>query len=207
MIDIKPRELSSCRPRGSSFEALYLSRSTSLSPVSTMITCRYALGCVVAAGCGWRGGAAGDVCRCVSRVGSRGQDCSRSPHRGGPLSVACWLVRRVCPQEMVPVCVEVSPWAWWSEYRARNLRVGEQMVFAGVIDPLRVRPGGWDLGVDSLATQLVIDRRLAHGATPYGRVCGGGINMVCTDCEWAPDCVYRLWMGAEIVCTGCGWVR
>jgi hypothetical protein len=40
------------------------------------------------------------------------------------------------------------------------------MVFAGVIDPLRVSPGGWDLGVDSLATQLVINRRLAHGVTP-----------------------------------------
>jgi hypothetical protein len=81
------------------------------------------------------------------------------------------------------------------------------MVFAGVIDPLQVRPGSRDLGVDSLATQLVINRRLAHGATPYGRACGGGINMVCTGCEWSPDCVYRLWMGAEIVCTGCGWVR
>jgi hypothetical protein len=40
------------------------------------------------------------------------------------------------------------------------------MVFAGVIDPLWVSPGGWDLGVDWLATQLVINRRLAHGATP-----------------------------------------
>jgi hypothetical protein len=75
------------------------------------------------------------------------------------------LVHRVCPHDIVPVRAKVSPWTWCSEHRDRNRRAGE-MVFAGVIDPLRVSPGGWDLGVDSFATQLVINRRLAHGVTP-----------------------------------------
>jgi hypothetical protein len=165
MIDIEPRELSSCRRRGSRFGALYLSRSTSLSPVSTVTTCRCALGGGMVAGCAWRWRAAGSVCRGVSRVGSRGQGRSRSPPRGGPLSLACLLVHRVCPHEIMPVRAKVSPWAWCSEHRDRNRHLNE-MVFAGVIDPLRVGPGGRDLGVDSLATQLVIDRRLTHGATP-----------------------------------------
>jgi hypothetical protein len=65
----------------------------------------------------------------------------------------------------MPVRAKVSPWAWCYEHRDRNRHLNE-MVFAGVIDPLPVGPGGRDLGVDSLATQLVIDRRLTHGATP-----------------------------------------
>jgi hypothetical protein len=117
--------------------------------------------------------AAGGVCRCLSSVGCQGKSCSRSPHRGGPLSVACWLTRRVCPREMVLIRGEVSSWTWWCEHRGRNRRVGEQAVFAGVIDPLRVSPGGRDIRVDSLATQLVINRRLAHGANTVEAGCGG----------------------------------
>jgi hypothetical protein len=52
-----------------------------------------------------------------------------------------------------------------------------------VIDSLRINPRGQDIGVDSLATELVIDRRLAHGVTPYGRVHG--------DMHMGVD---RLWM-------------
>lgn len=65
---------------------------------------------------------------------------------------------------MVLVPVEISPWTWWSEHCGQNRRVGEQAVFAGVIDPLRVIPVGRDIGVDLLATQLVKNRRLTHGA-------------------------------------------
>jgi hypothetical protein len=39
-------------------------------------------------------------------------------------------------------------------------------VSADVIDLLRVSLAGRDIGVDSLATELVISRRLIHGATP-----------------------------------------
>jgi hypothetical protein len=31
---------------------------------------------------------------------------------------------------------------------------------------VRVGPSGRDIGAESLATELVIDRRLAHGVTP-----------------------------------------
>jgi hypothetical protein len=61
-----------------------------------------------------------------------------------------------------------------------------------VIDLLRVNPCGRDIGVDSLATELVIDRRLAHGATLYGRVCGGSMHMG----------VDRMWMWRTISATG-----
>jgi hypothetical protein len=85
---------------------------------------------------------------------------------------------------------EVSAWTWWCEHRGRNRRVGEQAVFAGVIDPLRVSPGGRDIRVDSLATQLVINRRLAHGANTVEAGLRGrhqhGVYRLCTRCEWAP---------------------
>ncbi len=63
------------------------------------------------------------------------------------------------------MCGEVSSWIWWFEHRGR---VGEPVVCAGVIERLRVSPGGRDLGVDSLATQLVINRRVAHGTNTLG---------------------------------------
>jgi hypothetical protein len=53
-----------------------------------------------------------------------------------------------------------------------------------VIDLLRVNPCGRDIGGDSLATELIIDRRLTHGATLYGRVYGGNMHMG----------VDRMWM-------------
>jgi hypothetical protein len=69
---------------------------------------------------------------------------------------------------MVLIRGEVSPWTWWSKHHGRNRRVGEQAVVAVVIDPLWVRPGGRDIRVDVLATQLVINRRLVPGANAIG---------------------------------------
>lgn len=65
---------------------------------------------------------------------------------------------------MVLVPVEAGLWTGWSGHRGQNRRVGERVVFARVIDPLRVSPGGRDIGVDSLVTQLVKNRRLTHEA-------------------------------------------
>jgi hypothetical protein len=61
---------------------------------------------------------------------------------------------------------EVSSWPGSpGEYRCGTCRVDGQAVLPGMIDLLRVNPRGRDISVDSLATELVIDRRLAHGAT------------------------------------------
>ncbi len=101
---------------------------------------------------------------------------------------------------LVPVevsAVEVSAWTGWFEHRGRNRRDGQQMVFAGVINPLRVSPGGRDLDVDSLAAQLLINRRLAHSADT---VEAGLPRAASTGCAQAVG-------SYEIVCTGCGWVR
>lgn len=106
------------------------------------------------------------MCRRLPRVGCRGKGCSGSPQHGRPLPVACWLTRRVCPHGIVLVHLEVSPGTWWSEHPRRTRPIGAQAVSPGMIDPLRVVPGGRDISVDSLATNLVINRRLAHGATP-----------------------------------------
>lgn len=112
-------------------------------------------------------------------MGYRGKAGSRSPHRGSSLSVACWLTRWVCPHEIVLVPVEISFWIWWSEHRGQNRRVGEQAVFARVIDPLRVIPVGRDIGVDLLATQLVKNRRLTHGAHTVGAGLRGTASTWC----------------------------
>ncbi len=56
---------------------------------------------------------------------------------------------------------------WWSgEHCRRTWPAGGEAVFPGVIYLLRLGPGGRGIGVDPLATELIIDRRLAHGATP-----------------------------------------
>jgi hypothetical protein len=48
----------------------------------------------------------------------------------------------------------------------RTRPAGGEAVFPGVTDLFRLRCVGRDVGVDSLAAELVIDRRLVHGATP-----------------------------------------
>jgi hypothetical protein len=74
---------------------------------------------------------------------------------------------------MVLVRGEISSSPWWSpEHRRRIRRVGGDAVVSGVPDRLRVSPGGRDIGVDSLATELVIDRRLAHGRHRRGAPAG-----------------------------------
>ena len=83
---------------------------------------------------------------------------------------------------MVAVCVEISCWAW-AEYRSRNRRANQHRLFAGMTEQLWISPGGRDISVDPLTTQLVINRRLTHRAdtveaAPWGRQRRG---------------VYRLW--------------
>ncbi|MDQ4031656.1 MAG: hypothetical protein M3332_05065 [Actinomycetota bacterium] len=60
--------------------------------------------------------------------GLPGKGCSRSPHRGSPLFVACWPTHRIYPHGMVLIGDVVSSWTWWSQHHGRNLRVGEQAV-------------------------------------------------------------------------------
>jgi hypothetical protein len=167
MIDIEPWELSICWRRGSRFAALYRSQATPVSPVRTGLTCRGAPRCGVAAGTGQCRGAAGGVCRCVPHGSYQRTGCSRSPHRDRPLPVTGGLTRRGCRHEMVPVCVKISRWTW-AEHRGRNRRDGQPRVFAGVTDQLWISPGGRDISIDSLTTQLVINRRLTHRADTLG---------------------------------------
>jgi hypothetical protein len=78
----------------------------------------------------------------------------------------------------------------------RNRRDGQHRLFAGVTDQLRVSPDSRDIGVDSLTTQLVINRRLTHRADTLGAGLRGRQH----------SDVDSLWSGYEIVCTDCGWV-
>lgn len=82
--------------------------------------------------------------RGLARVGYRGKGCPGSP------------LRRVLVRCEIICCL-------WGSAACRTRRAGRQAVFLEVIDPLWVGFGGRDLGVDSLATELVIDRGLAHG--------------------------------------------
>ncbi|MGH3868363.1 MAG: hypothetical protein ACRDQ4_20030 [Pseudonocardiaceae bacterium] len=86
--------------------------------------------------------------------------------RGSPLSVVGWLTRRVCPHGMEQVLREVSPWSWWpSDHRRHTRCVGEEGMLSGVTDVVWIGPAGRDIGVDVLATELVIDWRLTHRVT------------------------------------------
>ncbi|MDT7716818.1 MAG: hypothetical protein QOH09_2810 [Pseudonocardiales bacterium] len=187
MIDLEPRERSICRPRGTRFAALVRSRATPLSPVRTVLTCHLAPRCAVAAGTGQRPGAASGVCRRLPHRSYQRTARSRSPHRDRPLPVTCGLTRRVCRHEMVLVCVKISRWTW-SEHRGRNRRDGQHSVFTGATDQLRVSPGGRDIGVDSLTTQLVINRRLTHRPDTLGAGLRGRHHRG----------VDRLWVGAKL---------
>ena len=92
-------------------------------------------------------------------------------------SVSCWVTRRISPLG------EVGSWPWWpAEQRRPGTRPpGRKAVLASMTGPLRVSPGNrnigsqnignlnignGNIGVDALATELVVDRRLAHGTTP-----------------------------------------
>jgi len=79
-----------------------------------------------------------------SRVGYRGKGCPGPP------------LRRILVHGEIICCL-------WGAAVRRTRRAGRQAAFLGAVDPLWVGLGGRDLGVDSLATELVIDRGLAHG--------------------------------------------
>lgn len=55
------------------------------------------------------------------------------------------------------------PWLGPGEHCRRSRAAGRETVCSGVVCLLRLALGGGDVGVDSLTTKLVIDRRLAHG--------------------------------------------
>lgn len=111
---------------------------------------------------------AGGVCRRVWRVDCWRTDCLRfSPHGSPSLPVAGWLTRWSCPHGGVLARGTVSSWSWWSGEHRRRIRPGsEEVVSPGAGDVVRVSPGVRDVGVESLATELVIDRRRVHGVTP-----------------------------------------
>ena len=196
MIDVEPRELSVCRRHGTRSAALVRSQATSVSPVRTLVTCRGAPHCGMAAGTGQRRGAAGGVCRCLPHGSNQRTACSRAPHHDRPLPVTCGLTRRGCQHEMVPVCDEISHWTRF-EHRGRNRRDGQHRVTTGVTDQLRVSSGGRDIGIDPLTTQLVINRRRTHRANTLGL----GLR------RRQRRGVYSLWSGYEIVYTDCGWCQ
>lgn len=52
-------------------------------------------------------------------------------------------------------------------------------------NPRRASLAGRDIGVDAFAAQLLINRRLAHGAHRRDRVPEGDIDTLCTDCGYS----------------------
>jgi hypothetical protein len=62
---------------------------------------------------------------------------------------------------------EIRSWPWRpAEHRRGTRPAGGKAMFPTVINRLRVGCSGRDISVDSLATELIIDGRLAHEATP-----------------------------------------
>ena len=55
------------------------------------------------------------------------------------------------------------PWLAAGEHCRWPRSAGGKALFPGVVRVLRLVPGGRDISVDPLTTELVIDRRLAHG--------------------------------------------
>lgn len=54
-------------------------------------------------------------------------------------------------------------------------------MFSRVLFALWFGPGGRDIGVDPLTTELIVDRCCAHGRHRRGEARRGGINTLCTD--------------------------
>ena len=65
---------------------------------------------------------------------------------------------------MMSVPVWASAGIWWSDHHGRTRRDDQHVVSAAATDHLRVSVSGRDIGVDSLTTQLVINRCSAHRA-------------------------------------------
>ena len=191
-----------------------LSWSASFSRVSTATICCRALRCWVVDGFE-RWAAVAGLCLLLSRVDCQGKGCLRLAHRWRPLAavrrLTCWvcaptrvclgrgfdlprgvhrgLNHRVGRREPAPACGEISS-CRPAEHRRRSRPVDGSAVFPSVTDLLRLSTGGWDIGVNSLAAQLVIDRCWAHGRHRRGGSGRVGVNMVCTGGD-------PLWMGAE----------
>lgn len=86
--------------------------------------------------------------------------------RSSSWPVVGWLTCRICPQRMEQVRREVCSWAWWSGERRRHPRcINKEVILFGLTDFLRIGRTGRDVDVDVLATELVIDWRLAHRVT------------------------------------------
>jgi hypothetical protein len=82
-----------------------------------------------------------------------------------PVSTATTGRCRVCAPEIVLIHGEVNFCLWWPERRYPTRPVGEQAALPGITGPVLVSSGGRGIGGDLLATQLVVNRRLVHGAT------------------------------------------
>jgi hypothetical protein len=62
---------------------------------------------------------------------------------------------------------EIRSWPWWpAEHHHRTGPAGGKAMFPTLINRLRLVHGGRDISVDPFATELVIDGRWAHEATP-----------------------------------------
>lgn len=85
---------------------------------------------------------------------------------------SCELAWEVEPGELrrVPRCRAVAACGrsprWPGERCHRALRRSGKAVLPSVTNSVLASPCGRDIGVDFLAAELVVDRRLAHGTTP-----------------------------------------
>jgi hypothetical protein len=85
---------------------------------------------------------------------------------------SCELAWEFEPGELrrVPRCRAVAACGrsprWSVERCHRALRRSGKAVLPSVTNSVLASPCGRDIGVDSLAAELVVDRRLAHGTTP-----------------------------------------
>ena len=97
-------------------------------------------------------------------------------------------------REPGPALGEISSGSWLeAAYRRRGGRVVAEAVFAGRVDLSRVGLAGGDIGVEALATQLVIGRCVTHPRHRRGAPTG----TASTPCGQLVGTVHR-W------CTGCG---
>jgi hypothetical protein len=86
------------------------------------------------------------------------------------------------------VPVWASAGTWWSDHHGRTRRDDQHVVSAAATDHLRVSVSGRDIGVDSLTTQLVINRCSAHRAHTVEAGLRGRQHRG----------VYRLWVDARL---------
>ena len=100
--------------------------------------------------------------------------CGRFPHSGTALGGVRWLIR--FSGQTVLGCHEVRAWPGGCAHRDRTGGLGQTAVSCGATIPWRGGLGGWDIGVEACAAQLVINRRLTHGRHGRGTASEGRIN-------------------------------